>query len=233
MKLSRKLIVTAALAALPFTALAQSTGNVVDRPFEQQRSIEQTSPSGNSTAQDGSRIDHRNSPISRTDTGNTNSLPSSNLPSNGQRNFNQQERVGQTPHSTQPNNGEGGRNDYRQSWANRTDGHTGADGRFSENGQRHMQGPENRQGRQAYGERRNDQYGRGEDYREANRGRGDYRQAERGRGNEQYRHGGENHAASGYRHDGGFRNGPQPRSFQQHSFQQHSYAQAGGGRRSR
>lgn len=65
MKLSRKLIVTAALAALPFAALAQTTGNMYDRNVEQQNRIEQGLRTGDLNVQEASRLERQEAGVSR------------------------------------------------------------------------------------------------------------------------------------------------------------------------
>lgn len=72
MTLSRKLIVTAALAALPFAALAQSNTppspvvpNFADRNATQQRAIEQGLQSGQLTVQEASRLERQESGVER------------------------------------------------------------------------------------------------------------------------------------------------------------------------
>jgi len=64
MNLTRKLIFTAALAAMPFAVLAQSTADFVDRNGDQQRRIEQGLRSGDLTVQEASRLEREESRVS-------------------------------------------------------------------------------------------------------------------------------------------------------------------------
>ena len=57
MNFTRKLIFTAALAALPIAALAQDTANMIDSNGDQQRRIEQGLRSGDLTVQEAARLE--------------------------------------------------------------------------------------------------------------------------------------------------------------------------------
>ena len=65
MNLHRKLIATAALAALPFAALAQDTAGIIDRNGDQQRRIEQGLRTGDLTVQEASRLERQEAGVSR------------------------------------------------------------------------------------------------------------------------------------------------------------------------
>ena len=234
MKLSRKLIVTAALAALPLASLAQTTGNATgnmyDRNVEQQNRIEQGLRTGDLNVQEASRLERQEAGVSRMesralrdgtlsaderaritaaqdrvsqniarerqdgDRGDPNSLSSRRMQADVQRNVNQQERIDQGVRSGQLTNREAGRLENGQARTERMEGRAGADGRIGANEQRRIQTTDNRQSRQIYNERHDNQVRRG----------GDIRQAQ------------------GNRNDGGFGGAAQSRTFQQRS-----YAQAG------
>ena len=247
MKFNRKLIATAALAALPFAALAQSTGNTYDRENSQQQNSAQTAPSGSLNGPAAPRNVYRITSGFGGGSAGSGSTTLSNPSSTGSQNFTAPGRLGQAQNSGQPGNRDEGRNDYRNGGANRAD-ERGRDARgWNERRE---------EGRQAYGERREEQGRRGGEYREGNRDRREDRAERENRRDyrehraERYEHQRDNRQAwnnrreggyrqpSSYQHDGGFRGGQQAHSFQQpsfqqHSFQQHSFAQAGGGRRSR
>jgi hypothetical protein len=57
MSLTRKLIVTAALAAMPFATLAQDAASIVDRNGDQQRRIEQGLRTGDLSVQEAARLE--------------------------------------------------------------------------------------------------------------------------------------------------------------------------------
>jgi hypothetical protein len=69
MNFHRKLIVTAAVAALPFAAMAQTTGNtsgnMYDRNVEQQNRIEQGLRTGDLNVKEASRLEREESGVSR------------------------------------------------------------------------------------------------------------------------------------------------------------------------
>ena len=294
MKFHRKLIATAALAALPFAAMAQTTGtttgpitspttsNMYDRNVDQQNRIEQGLRSGDLNTQEASRLERQESGVDRMESralrngtvspaesarinsaqnrvsqnitrddqntarGNPNSVSSQRMQGDVQRDINQQGRIDQGVRSGQLNNREAGRLENGQARVDRREANAGADGHIGRYEQRGIQGADNRQSRNIYGERHDGQFGRDRDYRRADGDRrGDqFRHDRDDRRGEQFRH--DRDFRQAYGHDNGYHNGwqQQPHAFQQHSyaqagtqqprtFQQHSFAQAGGGRRAR
>lgn len=248
MNFHRKLVVTTALAALPFTVSAEDLASIVDRNGDQQRRIEQGLRTGDLTVQEAARLEGEASRIYRMEsralsdgnlssaerarinsaqdrlsrdivrerndreTGNPNSASSLRMQADVQRNINQQERIEQGIRSGELTNREVSRLQYGQSGVTRIEARAGADGHIDRHEQRIIQGADNRQSRQIYAQRHDNQHRRG----------GDSRQAYGNHFGPQARQGGYNHAPAGNRHDGGLRNSPQQRAFAQHS-----YAQAG------
>ena len=265
MNLPRKMLVTAALAALSFSAAAQITGpntantlglgngTFADRNVEQQRRIEQGLRSGDLNVQEASRLEREESRVNRMESralrdgtmsdaeraqinraqdrvsqdiarerqdnerGNPNSASSRRMQADVQRNVGEQERIARGMDSGQLTNREAGRLENGQARNERMEARAGADGHIGRNEQRGIQHAENRQSRQIYNERHDNQARNGDDHRRyGNHGDNNFRRDSDHRQAWQQ--------PNSYRHDGGFRSAPQ------HSYQPRYFAQAGGRR---
>jgi uncharacterized membrane protein YebE (DUF533 family) len=244
MKLTRKLIVTAALAALPLSALAQSTADFIDRNGDQQRRIEQGLRTGDLTVQEAAHLERQEAGVSRLQ---SRALSDGTL-SNAERARidSAQDRVGQNIARERNDNERGDPNSAssrrmqaevqrnvnqqeRIEQGVRSGQLTNREAGRLEHGQARSDGMLGRAGADGRIDRHEQRQIQGSDNRQSRqiynerhdgqfRGGGDQRQGYGNHNGGQFRHGGDYRASGDFRRDGGFRGQPrgqQPRQYAQ------------------